>query len=92
MYAAEKATIRPIRKKEQPTANFALLVSREVESEHEKRPEKENEQQETQITYYKSLHANQETNNARKPSEHHYVEMHMHCGFYYWEMTTVIPT
>lgn len=43
MYAAEKATIRPIRKKQQPTANFAILVSREVESEHEKTPEKENE-------------------------------------------------
>lgn len=50
MYAAEKATIRPKRKKEQPTANFAILVLREVESEHEKRPEKENEQKVTEVS------------------------------------------
>jgi len=48
MYAAEKATIRPSRKLKQPTANLAILVSREVESEHEKRPEKENEQHVTE--------------------------------------------
>lgn len=32
-YAAERATMRPIRKKEQPTANFVSVVLREVESE-----------------------------------------------------------